>query len=137
MIYIYTDGGARGNPGPAAIGFFIKDENGHEVFSHGEKIGVATNNVAEYKAVISALSWACQNKGRIKDSKVNFFLDSKLVCSQINGIFKVKDSNLRTLLYKVREKESELKFVINYSFVPRERNEDADRLVNMALNNKI
>ncbi|MDO8639777.1 MAG: ribonuclease HI family protein [bacterium] len=137
MISIYTDGGARGNPGPAAIGFFIKDENGQEVFSHGEKIGVATNNVAEYRAVISALSWVCQNKEKVKDSKVNFFLDSNLVCSQINGVFKIKNSNLRTLLYEVREKEAELKFTINYSFIPRERNEDADRLVNMALDNKI
>src|SRR3989344_2801198 len=103
MISIYTDGGARGNPGPAAIGFFIKDASGQDVFSHGEKIGVATNNVAEYRAVISALSWICQNKEKVKDSKVNFFLDSNLVCSQINGVFKVKNSNLRTLLYEVRE----------------------------------
>lgn len=136
-MMIFTDGAARGNPGPGAIAFLIKDKDKNKIFSHGEKIGIATNNIAEYKAVIAALEWLCQNKEKIKDSTISFFLDSKLVCSQINGIFKIKDSNLRMLLFKVREKEAELKCNIFYSYIPREQNKEADKIANLALDNQL
>lgn len=131
-ISIHTDGGARGNPGPAAIGVFIEGEK--EVMAAiGKTIGESTNNVAEYKAVIEALTWLLQNKEKIQGSEINFFMDSQLIYSQIIGVYKVKNENLRDLLFKVKEKEAELQLPINYNHIPREENKKADSLVNMAL----
>src|SRR3990167_3559058 len=96
VLNIYTDGGARGNPGPAAVGVHIEDTQGNHVVSLGKKIGHTTNNVAEYRAVIEALDLALQLNKKI--SKINFFLDSNLVASQLNGVFKIKNSNLRAML---------------------------------------
>jgi len=136
-LNIFTDGGARGNPGSAAIGVFIKDDKGAEIAGFGKKIGVSTNNIAEYKAVIEALFWVIKNKEKLsKDVKINFFLDSNLVCSQIVGIFKIKNSYLRDLLFQVRQLESEIDIPINYSYIPREKNKEADRYVNLALDRK-
>ncbi|MFH1832809.1 MAG: ribonuclease HI family protein [Candidatus Levyibacteriota bacterium] len=137
LFKVYTDGGSRGNPGPSGIGIYIIDSAGKKIFSHGEKIGMATNNVAEYKAVIKALAWILENKKLIGEAEINFFLDSKLICSQITGIFKVKDANLRNLLFEVREKEAGINSKIKYFYIPREKNVDADKLVNLALDNKI
>lgn len=133
-INIFTDGGSRGNPGPAGIGVYITDKNGKEVASIGKHIGNATNNVAEYKAVLEALSWILANKEILGNNpKINFFLDSKLVYSQIAGLFKVKNSLLRTILYEIREKEAQAKSQIFYSHIPREKNTKADEMVNKAL----
>jgi len=133
-LNIFTDGGSRGNPGPSAIGVFIKDENGREVAGFGKKIGFCTNNIAEYKAVIAGLSWILKNKEKLSESaKIDFFLDSNLVCSQITGLFKIKNSQLRDLLFQVRQMESEIDIPINYSYVPREKNTQADSFVNLAL----
>lgn len=133
-ISIYTDGGSRGNPGEAGIGVFIKDEK-QALAQIGKKIGIATNNVAEYAAVIEALSWILENREKLNDSQINFFMDSQLIYSQIIGIYKIKNDNLRKLLFKIREKEAEIKLDINYNHIPREKNKEADALVNMALDN--
>lgn len=135
MINIYTDGGSRGNPGPSAIGVYITDDNKNKIASFGEKIGIATNNVAEYKAVIKALSWLAENMQIEKGSGICFFLDSKLIFSQITGLFKIKDPKLRELLFEVREKEARINANIRYSHIAREQNRQADLLVNMALDN--
>lgn len=132
-INVFTDGGARGNPGPSAIGVYIENEKGEEIHSFGKKIEPGTNNVAEYTAVVEALSWVLENKKNIRASSINFFLDSNLVCSQLNGLFRIKNARLRELLFRIRELEGETKMTINYSHVPREKNQKADRLVNMAL----
>lgn len=137
FINIYTDGGARGNPGPAAIGVYITDPNGKEITGFGEKIGVATNNVAEYKAVLEALSWVAENKKTLKIAKINFFLDSLLVYSQIVGLYKVKDPKLRGLVFSVREKEAEVNMPTFYKHIPREQNKKADSYVNEALDNVV
>ena len=138
MIYIYTDGGARGNPGSAAIGIYITDGNNKELAGFGKTIGDATNNVAEYQAVISALDWVIENKKDLaKDAKIHFSLDSKLVCSQIIGIFKVKNADLRNLLFDVRAREAQINFPIFYKHIPREQNAKADMLVNEALDKDI
>lgn len=137
FIKVYTDGGARGNPGPSAIGVCITDSNSKEVAGFGKKIGVATNNVAEYTAVIEALSWIIKNKKNLKIAEIFFFLDSKLVCSQITGIFRVKDANLRNLLFLVREKEAQIKTPIFYKHIPREQNKKADMYVNLTLDSKL
>ena len=133
-LFIFTDGGARGNPGPAGIGVYITDESKKKIAGFGESIGHATNNVAEYRAVLEALSWIIEHKDDLeKNARVSFFLDSKLVCSQITGVFKVKDANLRNLLFKVREKEAEVGLPLFYSHIPREQNTMADFFVNQAL----
>lgn len=136
MINVYTDGGSRGNPGLSAIGFFVKDENGKPITGFGEPIGFATNNVAEYKAVIKALEWISTQKELLeKHKQINFYLDSQLICYQINGLYKIKNSVLRELLFQIREKEAQIPFGIKYFNIPREKNKEADKLVNKALDN--
>ena len=133
-IKVFTDGGARGNPGPSAIGIYVTDGTGKMVAGFGKTIGVATNNVAEYMAVIEALSWIIENKKDFdRNAKIHFFLDSKLVCSQIIGIFKVENSNLQNLLFEVRDLEAQINFPIYYKHIPREQNSKADKFVNEAL----
>ncbi len=133
-INVFTDGGSRGNPGESAIGVYILDENNRELTGFGKKIGISTNNIAEYKAVLEALTWIEANKEKLeKKSNIFFFLDSRLVCSQINGLFKVKNANLRELLFSIREKEVAIGKPILYSHIPREKNVKADELVNEAL----
>lgn len=133
-LNVFTDGGARGNPGEGAIGVYITDGNKNQLAGFGKKIGFTTNNAAEYKAVIEALDWIIENKKSLpKDAKIYFFLDSKLVCSQIIGIFKVKNADLRNLLFDVRNREAQINFPIYYKHIPREQNKKADSFVNMAL----
>lgn len=135
-LNVFTDGGARGNPGPSAIGVYIEDENRKKITGFGKTIGVATNNVAEYKAVIEALDWIIENKKTFSyDVKVNFFLDSKLVCSQIIGLFKVKNADLKDLVFSVRDREAQISLPIYYKHIPREQNVKADAFVNEALDN--
>ncbi len=133
-LNLFTDGGARGNPGPGAIGVYIRDENNRQIAGFGKKIGISTNNTAEYKAVVEGLSWILENKEKLsREVKINFFLDSNLVCSQITGLFKIKNSQLRDLLFQVRQIESDIDIPINYSYIPREKNKEADKYVNLAL----
>ncbi len=137
-VYIYTDGGARGNPGPAALGVYITNDKGTKLASMGKRIGDATNNVAEYRAVIEALSWLIENKENIeKDTKVTFYLDSQLVYSQIKGLFKVKSESIRELVYTVRKKLEAIEYAVEWNHIPREKNKKADELVNLALDNLI
>ncbi len=133
FINVFTDGGARGNPGPAAIGVYITDSNSKEIAGFGKKIGIVTNNVAEYEAVVEALSWIIKNKKNLNITKAFFFLDSLLVYSQITGLYKVKNSNLRSILFSVREKEEKIGLPIFYKHIPREQNKKADMYVNKAL----
>ena len=145
---VHTDGGARGNPGPAAVGVVIdicdcqgKHVQGQHktkrVYTLGKPIGETTNNVAEYKAVIEALQYFVFSKKQREELKTKIFieiyLDSTLVVNQINGIFKVKNEALRNLLYMIRILEQEVGEPIEYVSVPREQNTDADFLVNKAL----
>lgn len=136
MINVFTDGGSRGNPGQSAIGVYIIDKNNNVLSSFGKTIGVATNNTAEYTAVIEALNFISENKELFnKEESINFYLDSELVVSQINGLYKMKNPNLRMLLFKIREKEAEINCIIKYFHIPREKNKQADKLVNTALDN--
>lgn len=134
IIFVFTDGGARGNPGPAAIGFIIKDSRGKILTEQGKFIGRATNNVAEYQAVIEALKWLRQNFPIFQFSNCQFFLDSKLVVNQLNGIFKIKNKNLGDLVIEVRKLEKEIGGNIFYNLIPRRKNKRADFLVNFSLN---
>ncbi|MCJ7826568.1 ribonuclease HI family protein [Patescibacteria group bacterium] len=131
-LIIHTDGGARGNPGPAAIGV-VFEKNGKLIHQFGKKIGEATNNVAEYTAVIEALKYIKNSHVACHMSRVTFFLDSVLVVNQLTGKFKVKDAKLRMLLFEIRSLEQEVRGVITYTAIPREQNKEADLLVNRAL----
>ena len=130
-LNIYTDGGSRGNPGPAAIGVVIKNSQNKILHQFGRLIGQATNNIAEYQGVVAALKYLITNK--FKPTTINFFLDSKLVVNQLNGLWKVKDSNLRQKVIKIRELEGELNSNIYYTAIPREKNYQPDALLNQAL----
>lgn len=135
IINVFCDGGARGNPGPAAIGVVIKHENGKVLHQFGKKIGETTNNVAEYTAVIEGLSLVQQKFNQTKPLTLNFYLDSELIVKQLNGVYKIKHPKLRELLMRVRELEGDLDGEISYRHVLREKNKQADKLVNGALDN--
>ncbi len=126
-LEIFTDGGARGNPGPAGIGYVIS--SGKQVLqSYGEHIGDATNNQAEYQALIKALSAAATLGG----TDIQCYLDSELVVRQLQGKYKVREENLKQLIGEVfRLMKSFLS--IEFTHVPREKNKLADKLVNEAL----
>lgn len=128
MLQIYCDGGSRNNPGHAAFGFVVKS-NGEIVNSQGGYIGIATNNVAEYTAVVEALSWLGKD---FKGQDLEFYLDSNLVVSQLNGIFKVKNAELRNYIVKIRTLMPNFK-TVSFSYIPREKNKLADKMVNVAL----
>jgi len=136
-LIVFTDGGARGNPGEAAYGFVICDQNKKIIHREGRRIGKATNNMAEYKAVIAALSWIIKNLLPIKNANIEFFLDSNLLVQQLMGKYKVKEEKLRDLFFTVKELERKAGAKIEYRHIPREQNKEADRLVNLALNGKI
>lgn len=123
---LFTDGGARGNPGPAAIGgvLTIKDKN----FTFSEYIGETTNNQAEYRALLKGLELALEHKVE----ELACFLDSELVVKQINKEYRVKDSELAKLFVKIWNLAQKFK-KITFSHVPREMNKQADKLVNEAL----
>ncbi|MDD5703756.1 MAG: ribonuclease HI family protein [Dehalococcoidales bacterium] len=125
-LVIHTDGGARGNPGPAGIGYVIECES-KILEKKGECIGEATNNIAEYAAIIKALKAA----KKYNPKEIECFLDSELVVKQVKGEYKAKDPKMRELLNQLRE----LVFfkAIEFSHIRREKNKEADALVNKAL----
>jgi ribonuclease HI len=126
----YTDGGARGNPGPAAVGVLICDEGGEILLEHCETIGEATNNVAEYRALIEGIKRAKE----LGASELDCYLDSELVVKQLKGEYKLKTFHLQKLFDEVRKAERELKRV-SYTHLRREEENirRADQLVNLAL----
>lgn len=125
---LYTDGGARGNPGPAGIGVVLKNENGEVLGEIAESIGEATNNVAEYRALIAGLELAVA-KG-VTDLDV--FMDSKLVVSQLKGEWKIKNDRLRTLAVRARSLLNRFPGS-TIQHVRREHNSDADKLANQGM----
>lgn len=136
-LSIYTDGGSRGNPGPAALGVYIEDENKKEVVRIGKRIGETTNNVAEYSAITEAFSWLLANKDKLSIESVSFYMDSQLAYSQIVGLYKVKNERIREFIFEIRQKEAEVGFPVYYNHVRREYNKKADMMVNLALDNAI
>ncbi len=125
---IFTDGGARGNPGPAGIGYVIYDEKNNIISSIGLYIGETTNNQAEYQAV-----WQALNKAKdLGFHELNLYLDSELVVNQLNQKFKIKNSELAKMFVKIWNISQEFKN-IKYNYIPREKNKLADKLVNQAI----
>lgn len=133
-IIVYTDGGSRGNPGPAAIGVVAADRANHELFSFGERIGVKTNNEAEYAAVIFALQKLKARLGKLKTKKlaVEVRADSELLVRQLNHLYKLESETVIPLFVKVWNLMLDFK-AVSFRHIPREQNRAADRLVNRAL----
>ncbi|NCO23229.1 MAG: ribonuclease H [Candidatus Nealsonbacteria bacterium CG_4_10_14_3_um_filter_36_16] len=127
QLNIYTDGASRGNPGPASVGVIIKNRKGEILGRWKKSIGVTTNNQAEYEALIYGLEKA---KG-LKAEEANCFLDSNLAVEQINRRYKIKDANLGRLFIKIWNLSQSFK-KINFHYLPREKNKEADRLANQA-----
>ncbi len=123
-----TDGGARGNPGPAAYGYVLESDDGHVLDARGETIGVATNNVAEYRALLAGLEKALE----LGVTELEVVSDSELLVKQMRGEYKVKNDALRALHGEASELADGLEKVV-YTAVRRAHNELADSLVNEAL----
>lgn len=146
-LSIFCDGGARGNPGPAAVAFVVKNDEGQTIKEHAQTIGDTTNNIAEYKAVIAALRWIAETNTQESLNRYHLFLDSRLVVNQLKRNFKIKNAKLKKLAIEVKRLEQEIApqtaspgqlFAINttsvtYALIPREKNVEADTLVNTAL----
>ncbi len=133
-VIIYTDGGARGNPGLAALGVVVCDGKGNAIKKYGEYIGTATNNEAEYLAVIFAIKKirALFGKKRAKDIKIEIRSDSELLVNQINGKYKILEPDLQPLFLQIWNLCVEMPN-ISFVSVPREKTKEADRLVNETL----
>lgn len=133
-LVVYTDGASRGNPGPASYGFTISDARGL-VYQEGVCLGINTNNYAEYMAVVKSLGWI-KNKfeKHLRQLTIEYFADSKLVVEQLSGRYKIKSENLKPLIAQIRKLEIYF-YKISYNHVPREKNKEADRLANFALDN--
>lgn len=131
MLKIFCDGGSRGNPGSAACAYIIYDDAGNIREKCGKYLGTATNNEAEYQAVIEALSYL----SHLGD--LTFFLDSLLVVNQLNGLWKIKEPRLRELFAKIKQLEQSNNLTIKYTHIPREQNRAADALVNETLDKNL
>lgn len=130
-LSIYCDGGARGNPGPAAAAFVV-EKNGKVVHKESKSLGRATNNEAEYAGVILGLGWVVKNiTGSLQE--ISFVLDSELVANQLSGNFKVKNENLRNRYFTAKTLEEKIPVTVIYKTVSRNRNKIADFLVNKEL----
>ncbi len=133
-IVIYTDGGSRGNPGPSAIGAVFFNEKGLAIKKYAEYLGEATNNEAEYQAVIFALKKfkALFGKKLAKNSEIEIRSDSELLIKQMQGLYKVLEPNIQSLFLTAWNLKLDFKKV-KFKIVPRESNKEADKLVNEAL----
>lgn len=126
-VIIHADGASRGNPGPAAIGATIEDEAGQRLASISQRIGRATSNQAEYRALIAALKEAI----KLGTSEADIYLDSELVVRQVNGKYRVKNTALKPLYQEVKRLQGLLRGSV-VTHVPRQQNTEADKLANNA-----
>ena len=133
-LIIYTDGGSRGNPGPGALGVALYDDKRKLLKSYGKAIGIATNNEAEYSAVVFALEKvkAIFGKEKIKEMQCEVRMDSELVMRQLNGEYKIEQERLFPLFIKIWNLRVDFG-TLTFMHVPREQNREADRMVNEAL----
>jgi len=127
-LIIYTDGGARGNPGPAGIGVAIYNEKRELIGEYSEYLGETTNNQAEYRAVIAALKKAAE----LKAKEIDFYLDSELVVRQLNREYKIKNKDLASLFLMIHNSVLAFKKV-TFTHIRREENKHADMLANRAM----
>lgn len=132
ILHAFTDGASRGNPGESGVGVIVKDERGRTMLSFNGYIGKATNNVAEYTALLILLQ-------RVKENgctKLVVHSDSELMVRQINHEYRVKDVGLKRMYRKVLRLLENMPFEIELKYIPREQNKDADRLANIGIDSK-
>lgn len=134
-LIIFTDGASRGNPGPASYGYVIMNENNEIIEEKGKGIGINTNNVAEYMAVVESLERVKQLFADKLPIEVNYFADSKLVVEQLSGRYKIKSPHLKVLIERIRVLQQEVG-KITFTHVFREQNKLADKMANLALDNE-
>lgn len=136
-IIIYTDGGSRGNPGPAGVGVSICDEKGRQIKGYSKDIGVRTNNEAEYEAVIFALQKIKQlfGKEKVKNFEIEMRMDSQLIARQLKGEYKIEEEKLFPLFIKIWNLRISFG-KISFIEIPRGKNKEADRLANEAMDKK-
>lgn len=130
QLNVYSDGGSRNNPGPAGIGFLVYHSS-KILYSHSEAIGTASNNVAEYTALRMALTYIKNHLPNV--TGITCFADSQLMVKQLNGEYKVKHPDIKQLFFQIKQTEMELGLLPSYVHIPREKNKEADALVNQAL----
>lgn len=128
---VFTDGGSRHNPGPAASAYIIKTSSGKIIHQSGHFLGQATNNQAEYQAVVYSLEWLSEN--HYQNTRLDYFLDSLLVVNQLSGLYKIKDQILLKSVNKIHELVSRNLYQVTFSYIPRSQNYQADLLVNQTL----
>ncbi len=131
---IYTDGGSRGNPGPSASGVVFCNEKGEILKEYSQCLGLATNNQAEYRAVIFALKKfkALFGKSAAQSSEIELRADSELLIKQLKGEYKIMDEKIQPLFLEIWNLKIDFKKV-EFKYIPREQNKEADRIVNEAL----
>lgn len=134
-FFVYTDGGARGNPGPAAIGIIIYNEDKKKIAEFSKFVGSRTNNQAEYLAVIEALKKIVEISDN--NSEIHCLLDSELVVEQLNQRYKLKNEGLKPLFWEIRELVMKLGGKIQFEYISRNKNKLADKLVNEALDKDV
>ncbi len=132
-LQAFTDGASRGNPGDAGIGFIVKDGSGSILLVEFGYIGKATNNVAEYRALITLL----RRMAKIACTHLVIHSDSELMVRQINGQYKVKDHDLKILHQQVQELKKEASFTFELRHIAREENREADRLANQGIDSRV
>jgi ribonuclease HI len=132
---MYTDGASRGNPGLAAAGVHIVDEMTKEtVVDFGAPLGQATNNVAEYLAVLYAVDWLLAHKTHLAENvQLNFRMDSQLVALQLSGQWQIKNAKLQQIAGEIRERLCQLPGTYTFGHIPRKENTVADTLANHTL----
>lgn len=136
--FVYCDGGARGNPGPAGIGVVIFSEKNKPLKRISKYIGETTNNQAEYRAVIAALNEIPRlDRNPLVKPEIQVFLDSQLIVEQMNGRYKIKNENLKPLYWQIRDLIMQLGGGVVFEYIPREKNKEADKLVNEAIDQAV
>jgi ribonuclease HI len=131
-MILYIDGAARGNPGPAAIGIVLTDERGNQIETFAERIGIATNNEAEYRALLRGLELAAKHRPK----QIEIRTDSELLAQQLNREFRVRASSLK-MLYADAQRAMGAFDRVSACHIPRDQNRRADALANRALDEKI
>ncbi|MHB8233011.1 MAG: ribonuclease HI family protein [bacterium] len=141
-LTVYTDGASRGNPGKSGAGVLILDENENKTAALNRYLGIATNNEAEYKALIIALEYISALPKAAEIDGIIFLLDSQLLVNQMNGVYSVKSPNILPLYHKARKLLESVKEVsksgknsiqVKFRHIPRELNKEADKLANLAI----
>jgi ribonuclease HI len=131
-VVAYIDGGARGNPGPAGFGVYIVDDQGQVLAEIAEGIGIATNNVAEYRGLLAALQWAVEHGV----TALHVRGDSLLLVQQMRGVYKVKNAGLIPLHREARRLSAHIG-AVTFEHVPRAKNVEADRLSNLGMDQNV